>query len=114
MTFLLMVTRLIWINTKTTAILRSSMIMGDKTLLRFHRVDKNREILSRGLLIRINKQLRKEKHLSSLTQEPALIVCSTTMEDQSTNHHLNSHRGLLLGTSNKSVRAQAKRCLTTQ
>ena len=114
MTFLLMVTRLIWINTKTTVILRSSMIMGDKTLLRFHRVDKNREILSRGLLIRINKRLRKEKHLSSLTREPALIVCLTIMEDQSTNHHLSSHRGLLLGTSNKSVRAQVKRCLTTK
>ena len=114
MPFLLMVTRLIWINTKTTVILRSSMIMGDKTLLRFHKVDKNREILSKGLQIRINKQLRKEKHLSSLTQEPALIVCLTIMEGQSTNHHLNSHRGLLLGTSNKSVRAQAKRCLTPQ
>lgn len=89
------------------------MIMGDKTLLRFHKVDKNHRILSKRLLIRIRKQLRKKKHLSSLTREPALIVCSTIREDQSTNPPI-SHRGLLQGTSNKSVRAQVKKYLTTQ
>lgn len=110
--FRLTVTSSIMMYTKVMVKLRSNSSKKESALLHFLKVDKNQQILLRGLLIRISRQMLKAKHSFNFARGPALIVCLTRMADLSMSH-LNS-LDLFPSTSKTSVCSQVKMSLSAK